>query len=255
MSETFYYPETTTINAVLFTGNSQISSLAAPSANVQIFTSPGTWTKNVQSNVVIIECWGGGGSGGPTGGGGGGGGAYVTRWLPGPSAPGPQTVTVGAAALAGTAGNPSSVGALCVAYGGQVGSTGPANAGGKGGAMDLGGTQGFGAAGTAGGGAGGAATFYGGGGGGGGATGVGPTAVRGGDGGTSVWGGGGGGGSGGDLPAGSGGWSIFGGDGGKGQLVSPFFPTGYDGAFPGGGGGGATTGGSGAAGYVRVTTF
>lgn len=254
MSETFYYPSTTTINAILFDGTSEISGLAAPSANVQTFTSPGTWVKGVQSNVVIIECWGGGGGGGPTVGGGGGGGAYVRTWLPGPSAPSPQTVTVGAAVAAGTAGNPSSVGTLCVAYGGAAGTTGPATAGGKGGSMDLGGTQGFGAAGTAPGGAGGAATFYGGGGGGGGGSGTGPTAVPGGTGGTSVWGGGGGGGGGQGFGgiSGLGGTSVFGGNGAEG---APTGLTGLDGTIPGGGGGGGGTGGGGAAGYVRVTTF
>ena len=253
MSETFYYPATTTINAILFNGTSKISGLAAPSANVQTFTSPGTWVKGAQSNVVIIECWGGGGGGGPTAGGGGGGGAYVRRWLGGVGAPSPQTVTVGAAVAAGTAGNQSSVGTLCVAYGGAAGSTGPATAGGKGGSMDLGGTQGFGAAGTAPGGAGGAATFYGGGGGGGG--GGGPLTV-GGNGGTSVWGGGGGGGGVLSLAAspGGGALSVFGGTGGYGGAAGL---NGGDGSLPGGGGGGggSGTGGGGAAGYVRVTTF
>lgn len=243
MAETFYYPATTTISAISFTGINQISGTFPESANVQSFTSPGTWTKNVQSNVVVIECWGGGGGGGPTNGGGGGGGAYVQRWLPGPLAPGPQTVTVGAQAPNAVTGNPSSVGALCVAYGGKVGPTGPSTAGGAGGSMDLGGTQAFGAGGTAPGGAGGAATFYGGGGGGGG------SATTGGAGGPSVWGGGGGGGG---APAtgGAAGTSVFGGAGGAGTTT-----TGNTGQIPGGGGGGGTTGGAGAAGYVRITSF
>ena len=250
MAETIYYPATTTISAISFTGINQISGTFPASANVQVFTSTGPWTKPAQSNVVVIECWGGGGGGGPTNGGGGGGGAYVQRWLPGPLAPGPQTVTVGAQAAAAVVGNPSSVGTLCVAYGGKVGPTGPVSAGGAGGSMDLGGTQGFGPAGAPTGGAGGAATFYGGGGGGGGSNSVTP----GGAGGSSVWGGGGGGGGGGAFtgPGGGGaaGTSVFGGAGGGGTKL-----TGNAGQIPGGGGGGGTTGGSGASGYVRITSF
>ena len=241
MAETFYYPATTTLRATSFTGTNQIYGTFPASANVQVFTSPGTWTKNAQSNVIFFECWGGGGGGGsgaPTTGGGGGGGAYVNRWLPGPLAPAPQVVTVGASVAGSTNGNPSSVGTLCVAYGGARGSSVFAG-GGDGGAMDSVGTQALGIGAPPAGGTGGAATFYGGGGGG---------ALSTGAGGTSVWGGAGGGGGGGGV----GGASVFGGPGGAGTGPGV---TGGAGVFPGGGGGGGGTGGPGAAGYVRITSF
>lgn len=102
---------------------------------VQTFTASGTWTKPSGVKQIIIEVIGGGGGGGgnESGGGGGslgsgsgGGGGYARITIDSTSLSS-ETVTVGAGGLGGgvdadgTAGGPSSLGALCVATGGLGG--------------------------------------------------------------------------------------------------------------------------------------
>lgn len=110
-----------------------------------IYSSPATWTKNPALKAVrvtLVSGGGGGGSGrrpsnGPAGNGGGGG-AYGVAFIPAPSVPSPQSVTVGSAgiggvspspaAVPGTSGGTSSFGAFITATGGGGG---PANGGGS----------------------------------------------------------------------------------------------------------------------------
>lgn len=200
-------------------------------ANVQSFTSSGTWFKPVgfgSTCRVHIQAWGGGAGGASTAGGsgGGGGGGYIERWLALSDLGTSQVVTVGAGGAAATNGGQTSVGSLVTVFGGTTGSGGSAGAGG-----------GFFAAGDA--------SSYGGALYGGGAGGVLDAAGN-----NSVYGGGGGAGGSSGGAAQAGGTSKFAGSGGAGSTG-----TGTAGSAPAGGGGGGATGGAGARGEVRITVF
>jgi hypothetical protein len=186
-------------------------------SNMQVFTSPGTFTTPSTTTQIKVTVVGGGGAGGAAGapgaavfgGGGGGGGAGGAAIYVGPvAASSPFAVTVG------TAGNTSSFAALASATGGSTGGTGTAQSTptvfvARGGA---GGAGGAGSAGTA-----------------------------------QITGSAGGIGNAGNTvsigPGGNGGSSIFAGGGASGTA---------GGNYGGGGGGGTPTGGAGAAGVVVV---
>jgi hypothetical protein len=80
MSETVYAGQST-IQASLFQS-------VASTSNVQIFSTPGQWTKPLFGTSVLIECWGAGGGGGGAAltpnysGTGGGGGSYASNTFP-----------------------------------------------------------------------------------------------------------------------------------------------------------------------------
>ncbi|MBI2013500.1 MAG: hypothetical protein HYS87_01605 [Candidatus Colwellbacteria bacterium] len=108
-------------------------------ANMQIFTSDGTWIKPTGAKLVLVEMWGGGGGGGRQdpniigSGGGGGGGAYSTKLFRADDLGSTESVLVGSGGLAGTTGNPpgevgekSSFAGL-EAYGGGGGGGGDGN--------------------------------------------------------------------------------------------------------------------------------
>jgi hypothetical protein len=129
--------------------------LSSGSPVLNVYASPGTWTKPATVKGISVTVVGGGGAGGTTSpgtpvlrGSGGGGGGTSIKVYPAPSLPGPQPYTVGAAASSssfgvapatvisatggGAGGNSTSGGA------GGVGSNGDANIGGGGG---MGGNQ------------------------------------------------------------------------------------------------------------------
>lgn len=260
-------------------------------ANVQSFTSSGTWTKPTgysDSSRVLIQAWGGGGSGGTgvtdRGGGGGGGGAYVERWLALSALGSTETVTIGAGGTAvtgddvvGNAGGNTTFGSLLTAYGGGAGGRRSGGGGVGGGGAGLTSVGANGADGTTGanggspsGGAGGTASnpgalsIYGGGGGGGQSAQAGGYSVYGGGGGGSGQAGSNGGSGGSSFMAGAGGGggaSATGntgvggtsiGGGNGGQGNTTDTGNATAGSQPGGGGGGSYTGNSGAGGAGQV---
>lgn len=142
LSNTTWYTQTNTAGLGTSSG--------APVLNV--YASPGTWTKPATVNAIKVTVVGGGGAGGlgdtqsgpinyfrATGGGGGGGGTSI-KIYPAPSLPGPQPYTVG------TAGNTSSFGVAPVtvisATGGSAGTAGActtsSSTAGQGGAAGVG---------------------------------------------------------------------------------------------------------------------
>ena len=168
-------------------------------SNMDVFTSPGTWTNPgsvTKVKVTVVAGGGGGGSPAPsnqTSGGGGGGTAIEV--IPFPSATN-VAVTRGAGGGAAAAGGTSSFGAYCSATGGGAGSItssnsrGGAGGSGSGGQLNIGGSAGSGGN---------------------------TTIVRGGNGGSSSLGGGGQGGSP-STPAPTGApGNLYGGGGGGGQ--------------------------------------
>lgn len=221
-------------------------------ADIQSFTSSGTWTKPSNAERVLVQAWGGGGGGGRAAtsadrGAGGGGGAYIERWLTASDLGSTETVTIGAAGAGATSdgtsganGGDTTFGAHITAYGGSGGQgagASPVTGGHGGGHYGIGSPSaphsGQGVSNSAG-----TIGEYSGGGG-----------ANAGAGGNSVWGGAGGGGA----SNGTGGTSKYGGNGGAGNASG----AGTAGTEPAGGGGGALggNGGAGAKGRVLVTTF
>jgi hypothetical protein len=151
--------ELTTANSKLpATNASGTLAMRAFSINVQTFTGNGTYTPTTGMLYCIIECLGGGaGGGGVSGGattittaGGGGAGSYSRKFASAATIGANQTVTVGAAANGGTAGanngtagNDTSVGAICVGKGGSAGAGAATGVGGLGGLGGVAGTGDF----------------------------------------------------------------------------------------------------------------
>lgn len=263
-----------------------------PGADLQVFTTAGTWNKPAFGTIAFVQVWGGGASGGRggsgDGGGGGGGGGYCERYIAVASLSAAVSVTIGAGgaaqtsdSTAGNAGGVSSFGAYAIAGGGGAGAGAAAGDNGGGGGGGIGNNSGssattatgangglprgaIGSSTTGGptnanpfGGGGGSSGPLGGGtglyGGGGGGLGSGTnTETVGGD---SIFGGAGGGG-GSDTGTGALGGTgiVYGGNGGRGQTGTTAADAG---TAPGGGGGGSeqANSGAGARGEVRITVW
>ena len=254
-------------STTFYRGDGTFAEPAGGGADIQTFTSSGTWTKPATGSRVLVQAWGGGGGGAKNaadGGGGGGGGSYKEAWFNMADLGATETITIGAGGLAasgfadGGDGGETTFGSKLTAF---SGAGGQANFGGGGGGFlssssisdggsPLGGTS-----------PGGDSTF---GGAGGGRNSSGQTL-----GGSSIYGGGGGG-SGGGF-SGNGGNSIFGGGGGGGGAFSGTrlggsstsggaggngapgrFANATAGQQPGGGGGGADEGNAAAGGAGKV---
>lgn len=107
---------------------------------MQVFTTPGTWTKPATVRAVKVIVVGGGGASGNVSGnwpGAGGGGAAI-EYLSASQIPGPVAVTVGEGGLttnpAALSGNTSSFGAFASATGGTTGRAASGGSGAAGGA-------------------------------------------------------------------------------------------------------------------------
>lgn len=97
---------------------------------IQTFAASGTYTPTSGMKYCVIELVGGGGGGGSSGnttattislGGGGGAGGYARKFASAATVGASQTVTCGAGGSAGGNGSASSVGTICVAGGGLLG--------------------------------------------------------------------------------------------------------------------------------------
>lgn len=128
-------------NVLTSNGTAWVSQAAAAGGGdyiMQVFTTPGTWTKPAGLKAIKVTVVGGGGSAGGinnTGqNGGGAGGGTAIEYIDAPAIPGPQPYTVAAgtsspaAPAAGVTGNTSSFGspAFCSATGG-AGAAPPSN--------------------------------------------------------------------------------------------------------------------------------
>jgi hypothetical protein len=149
-----------TLGQVLVSQGSGIAPIwgSAGGADVQNFTSSGTWTKPNNANFVLVEVWGAGGGGGRPqaganngSGGGGGGGAYNYRLFSASELSSTVAVTIGAGGAGGTSnggsgsiGGDTNFGRLIVGYAGaggngfQMGTN--VNNGGSGGGVQSAGT-------------------------------------------------------------------------------------------------------------------
>jgi hypothetical protein len=138
-----------TDNTVLMTPlrtSQAISTLAGGAASAQAFTAPGTWTKPASVKyvkVTVVAASGGQSpSPGPAGSAESGAGGGAIKYVPGPSMPGPVSITVGAGVLGGTGGS-SSFGPHASATGGNTsvpgnGTGGDINKGGLDGGLNFG---------------------------------------------------------------------------------------------------------------------
>jgi len=118
-------------------GTTESSAAATGVPVINVYTSPGTWTKPGTIKAIKVTITGGGAGGqvavqpgAPSTlsqGAGGGAGGTAIRVYPASSLPGPQPYTIGAAVGASTSGNPSSFGNapidVLTANGGSVGRT------------------------------------------------------------------------------------------------------------------------------------
>ena len=140
---------TTSIGApgVTFPDATVQATAAAPNVVMNVYTTPGTWTKPSTVKAIKVTVVGGGAGGAATGTNpsGGGGGAAI-KVYPAPSIPGPQPYTVGATTSSpvpgptggGFAGNASAFGAAPVTVlTGSGGTTSTTGAGGAASGGDL----------------------------------------------------------------------------------------------------------------------
>lgn len=119
----------------------QASSGGVAAASAEAFTAPGTWTKPASVKFVKVTVVAAGGgqttSPGPAGSAPSGAGGGAIKYVPGPSMPGPVSITVGAGVLGGTGGS-SSFGPHASATGGTTATPGA----GTGGDINKGGLDG-----------------------------------------------------------------------------------------------------------------
>jgi hypothetical protein len=210
LSNTTWYTQTNTAS----------SSTGVPVMNV--FTTPGTWTKPGTVKAIKVTVVGGGAPGSTVSGGGAGGTSINTYSAP--ALPGPQPYTVGGVSAASSFGvSPATV---LSATAGAVTSGGGAGGAGSGGQLNIGGGNGTGASPSL------TPSSTGGG-------------SAGGSGGSSIFGGNGGGGSGGPTGPGVPGFPGTPGSAGKAA-------TGYGSGGGGGGGGGSSSSGVGSSGAAAA---
>jgi hypothetical protein len=121
--------------------DAQAASGGVTAVSAQAFTAPGTWTKPASVKLVKVTVVAAGGgqasSPGPAGSAASGDGGGAIKYVPGPSMPGPVSITVGAGVSGGTGGS-SSFGPHASATGGTT----AANGAGTGGDINRGGLDG-----------------------------------------------------------------------------------------------------------------